>query len=326
MIEKPSNQVLAGNYYFQFNSLTQGTYDPPSLSPYPSMQIYVLDTSPFTSESSNSFGTGIKNFVFYGSAIPFSVGDLIKITSLGGDVGEMLGSVSALSWDEPTSTTTMSVDVYQFNGTGASSNWRIRQQWGSTTNALPLNVVQNPNSPATAKLTVFDWETSGGFAQFSVPNSLNSVTTITSDTPTLFSGYTFTQWKWNTYIVEDNSDLHKPWLGTTVTVRVKISKVTTTLDGSTEEFEFRDYTHTFTAEDFDPDSEFFTPAVGHSPSICENFSPDYIDNFTSTFYVVYEPDTNPPVVISSTYVTYSFAEQSWITDISPASFFQPPTS
>lgn len=325
MIEKPSNQVLAGQYFFQFNSMTEGTYDPPSLSPYPSMLGYYLDNSPVTSESSNSFGTGTKNFVYSGTGIRFSVGDLIKITSLSGDSGEMLGWVSAFSYDVPTSTATMSVDVYQFNGTGASSNWRIRQQWGSTTNDLPLNVVQNPNSPATAKLTVFDWETSGGSATFNVPNSFNSETTITSDTPTLFSGYTFTQWKWNTFIIEDNSDLHKPWLGTTVTVRVKISKVTETLSGSTEEFEFRDYTHTFTADDFDPESEFFTAGVGHSPSICENFSETYIDNFTSTFYVVYEPDTNPPVPISSTYVTYSFAQASWIVSVTPANFFQPPT-
>jgi hypothetical protein len=324
MIEKPSNQVLAGQYFFQFNSLTEGTYDPPSLSPYPSMQTYALDTSPVDSESSNSFGTGTKYFVYSGGS-RFSIGDLIKITSTLGNAGEMLGWISSFSYDEPTNTGTIGVDIYQFTGTGSSSNWRIKQQWGSTTNDIPRNVVQNSNSPATAKLTVFDWEQSGGSAQFSVPNSLHNDTTITSDTPTHYAGYTLTQWKWNTIIVEDNSDLHKPWLGTTVVVRVKIAKETTTLSGTTVEFEFRDYTHTFTADDFNPESEFFTPGVGHSPSICENFSSNYIDNFTSTFDVIYEPDTNPPVVISSTYVTYSFAEQSWIISLTPGSFFEPPT-
>jgi hypothetical protein len=322
MIEKNSYQVLAGNYYFQFNSLTQGTYDPPSLSPYPSMTSYVLDTSPVDSESSNSFGTGTKYFVYSGGS-RFSVGDLIKITSTLGNSGEMLGWISSFSYDEPTNTGTIGVDIYQFNGTGSSSNWRIRQQWGSTTNALPLNVVQNPNSPATAKLTVFDWEQSGGSAQLSVPNSLNSETTITIDTPTHFAGYTFTQWKWNTYIVEDNSDLHKPWLGTTVVVRVKIAKETTTLSGTTVEFEFRDYTHTFTADDFNAESEWFVAGVGHLPSICQNFSPDYIDNFTSTFDTVRDSEGT---VISINNVTYSFAEQSWIVSLTPANFFEPPTT
>lgn len=323
MIEKPSNRVLAGNYYFQFNSLTEGTYTPPSLSPYPSMKSYVLNTSPVVSETSNLLGIGSKTFIYTGTSIVFSVGDLITITALYPTEisGTMLGNVTSFSYDVPTSTATMIVDVYQYTGTGTATQWRIKQQWGSTTNAFPLNVVQNPNLPATAKLTVFDWETSGGSAQFSVPNSLNSVTTITHDTPDRFAGYTVTQWKWNTYIVEDNSDLHKPWLGTTVTVRVKISKVTTTLSGSTEEFEFRDYTHTFTNDDFDPESEWFVAGSGHSPSTCQNFSPDYIDNFTSTFDVLYEDG----IVVSLIYVTYSFAEQSWITDVTPASFFQPPT-
>lgn len=321
MIEKPSNQVMAGNYYFQFQSLSEGTYDPPSLSPYPSMRSYLIDTSPVTSESSNSFGTGTKNFVYSGTNIRFSVGDLIKITSTFGDAGEMLGWVSAFSYDVPTSTATMSVDVYQFNGTGASSNWRIIQQWGSTTNDLPLNVVQNPNSPATAKLTVFDWETSGGSAQFFVPNEPHSETTITSDTPTHFAGYTFTQWKWGTYIVEDNSDLHKPWLGTTVVVRQKIMKETTTLAGTVVEYEFRDYTHTFTTDDFNPSNAGWVAGYGHSPSTCTNKSADYIDNFTSTFDVV----SVDGVVVSSTYVIYSFVGGSYIIDVTPANFFEPPT-
>jgi hypothetical protein len=321
MIEKPSNQVLAGNYYFQFNSLTEGTYTPPTLNPYPSMLGYALDTSPVVSESSNSLGVGSKTFTYSGTHF-FSVGDSIKITSTFGVSGEMLARVTAFSYDEPTSTGTLIADVYQFNRTGTSSNWKIIQQWGSTTNDIPLNVVQNPNSPHTAKLTVFDWETSGGSAQFSVPNSLHSETTITIDTPTHYAGYTFTQWKWNTSIVEDNSDLHKPWLGTTVVVRVKIAKETITLSGTIVEFEFRDYTHTFTADDFNPSSPWFVAGSGHSPSICENFSPDYIDNFTSTFDVVKDSDGT---IISSTYVIYSFAEQSWIISVTPASFFEPPT-
>jgi hypothetical protein len=321
MIEKPSNQVLAGQYFFQFNSLTEGTYDPPSLSPYPSMTTYALNITAVDSESSNSFGIGTKYFVYSGGLL-FSVGDLIKITSTFGDAGEMLGWISSFSYDEPTNTGTMDVDVYQFNGTGTSSNWRIVQQWGSTTNDIPRNVVQNPNSPATAKLTVFDWEQSGGFVQFSVPNSLQSETTITIDTPTHYAGYTFTQWKWNTYILEDNSDLHKPWLGTTVVVRVKIAKETTTLSGTTIEFEFRDYTHTFTADDFNPESEWFVAGIGHSPSICQNFSETYIDNYTSTFDVI---KNSEGTIISSTYVIYSFAEVSWIVSVTPPSFFEPPT-
>ena len=323
MIEKPSNQVMAGEFYFKFTSVAEGPYTPPESSPYPSMRSYILNTSPVTSSTSNLIGTGSKTFFYSGTSIVFAVGDLIKITALFPfDIsGNMLASVTSFSYDVPTSTATMGVDVYQFTGSGTATEWRITQQWGSTTNALPLNVVQNPNSPHTAKLTVFDWDNSGGQAQFSVPSEINNVTTITSDTPTHFAGYTVTEWKWNTYIVEDNSDLHKPWLGTTVTVRVRIKKVTTTLSGSTEEFENRDYTHTFTADDFNPSSPYFTPGVGHLPSTCNNFSATYIDSFTSTFDVVYDSEGS---VISSTYVNYYFDEESRVIDLSPGNFFDPP--
>ena len=82
MIEKPSNQVMAGEFYFKFTSVAEGPYTPPESSPYPSMRSYILNTSPVTSSTSNLIGTGSKTFFYSGTSIVFAVGDLIKITAL----------------------------------------------------------------------------------------------------------------------------------------------------------------------------------------------------------------------------------------------------
>jgi hypothetical protein len=322
MLKISPETLFQGARYFNFNSLVNapnGFYPNVPTSEYPGMVEYALDTTKGNSSDSNTLDIGTKNFSYYGAPV-FVSGDAVRIDSTSDTVhGYMLGIVTSYSSGEGISHIT--VDVYRVYGTGTSLQWQVSLQLNRG-----YNVVQNPNSPHLAKLKVADYYNREASAAFNVPYDITTNTVITSDTPSHKAGYTTTYWGWSTYITEDYGDLHEPWLGTTVTVRVKIKKSTTTyIDGeytTVDEYSFRDYNHTFTLSDFDPYSPWFIPGA---PSSCENFSDAPIDNFVSTYDQTYNVSVSPPVLLTSVTVTYTFDVQSYVIDVSPGSFFEPPT-
>jgi hypothetical protein len=325
MNEIDAKRVRGGFGYFGF---IQPTQTPPQ-SGYPPFTEYFPNYSIGSSTSNNTIGNGFKTFEYASQEPKCSYGDLISITSTSITVyGEMLGMVHTYSYNEGSGISTIVVEVYQSQGNGVTDEWDIRFQLNDGS-----NIVQNPDSPHTAKLSVYD---GGGFASgsasFVVPYATKDETIQTENTPYVQAFETTTSWKWSTFIQEDMSDIHKPWLGTTISIRIKIKKVSIFVDYTfeppietrSEEFEERDYTHTFTENDFNPDSEGFVAGEGHSPSTCENSSEDYIDNFVSTIKSTYDGDA-PYGQLTLEAVTYSFDGLYYITDISPASFFEPPT-
>ena len=93
----------------------------------------------------------------------------------------------------------------------------------------------------------------------------------------------------------------------------------------------KEYSHTFTNYDFDPSNPDFQPAEGHNPSTQNSETSDYVDiliNSHQELYIQREiPESDPPAYIWSisqiTNITYDDPIQT-VTDISPASFFEPP--
>jgi hypothetical protein len=305
--------------YYQFNSLVNSDTDP-TVDAYPGMTSLIQDRGNSTSSDLNTLSLGIKTFSLYSSIGSFSAGQLIRAKSYSTVSGYMLGEITS-AYSE-TGIWHLVVNVYEFHGSGNSSQWFISFQLNNG-----YSVIQNPNSPHVAKLLVADAsDKNNPFCEFNVPYAINYNTVITSNTPTHYAGYYTTQWKWQTFIQEDFGDLHEPWLGTTVTVRVKIAKTTTTLAGSVVEYSFRDYNHTFTLADFDIYGAGFTPGNTYpdipTPSTCTNESEDYIDNFVSTFETYKNSDG---VITSINNVIYSFAVNSYVVNVSPGSFFEPPT-
>ena len=329
MDEISAKRVRGGLGFFNFQ---QPGPNPTTPTPpgYPPFTEYLPNYSIGSSTSNNTIGNGFKTFEYASQEPKCSYGDLISITSTSITVyGEMLGMVHTYSYDEGSGISTIVVEVYQSQGNGVTNEWDIRFQLNDGS-----NIVQNPDSPHLAKLSVYDgnYSFANGIAEFVVPYAPHVETIQTENTPYVQAYETTTKWKWRTFIREDMSDIHKPWLGTTVSIRVKIKKISTFEDERTDppinietiEFEERDYTHTFTENDFNPESEGFIAGEGHSPSTCENSSEDYIDNFVGTSVATYGGDA-PYGLETLTSVIYSFEGFYYITDISPPSFFEPPT-
>jgi hypothetical protein len=326
-----TRQLFDGAKFYGFYGYS--TYvDTTDTDPYPGMTFYQGSFN-VSASGSNTLGIGSKSFDYITSSPLLTVGQLIKIKSTSTIVsGYMLGVVTSASIDGA-GITHINVDTYEFYGNGVSTQWNIILQLD-----IGANAVQNPNAPHIAKLVVADAQLntpSTYLASVLIPSEINNTETITSNTPTHYAGYTFTKWKKQIVIFEDFSDLHKPWLGTTVTIRVKIAKTTTTLAGSTVDYEFRDYDHTFTGDNFSTMAAGFQPGQTYpnypTQSRCTTYSADYIDNFTSTFEYYYNSDGD---IISETLVTYSFPDDgnpdnpqpwSYVKDVSPGSFFEPPT-
>jgi len=327
-----SRQLFDGVRFYEFSGYS--TYvDTTDTDPYPGMTFYIGSLSA-TASGTNTLGIGSKSFDYITSSPLVTVGQLIKIESTSLYVhGYMLGAVTS-AYIDGAGITHINVDTYEFHGEGVSTQWNITLQILNG----GANAVQNPNAPHVAKLVVADaqlYAPSTYVAQVLIPSQIDNTETITSNTPTHYAGYTFTKWKKQINVLEDFSDLHKPWLGTTVTIRLKIAKTTTTLAGSTVVYEFRDYNHTFTESNFSTSAGGFTPGQTYpnypTQSRCTTYSDDYIDNFTSTFDYVYNSDGE---IISQTLVSYSFPEDgnpdnpqpwSYVKDVSPGSFFEPPT-
>lgn len=326
MLKIPPSTLFSGVKYFYFTSLVNapfGAYPSTPTSPFPGMIGYGADPFIANSSDSNSLDIGSKSFSYAGASPSLAAGNLVKIQSYSSVSGYMLGSVTSYTFSGGISS--INVDVYEVHGTGTSSQWHIQMQLNNGEGNVN-NVFQNPNSPHLAKLRVADVNDYDAYASFNVPANLNSTTVITSDTPTHFASYTTTKWGWRTFIIEDFGDLHEPWVGTTLTVRVKIRKDTETLDGITTEYSFRDYNHTFTYADFDIYSAYFVPGDTYpatpTPSSCENYSDGDIDEFTSTVDIVRNSEGT---VISLNNVTYTFDTESYVINVTPGSFFEPPT-
>jgi hypothetical protein len=327
MIQITPEVLFQGARYFNFTSLVNapnGFYPNVPTSEYPGMVEYTPDTTRGVSSDSNTLEIGTKTFSYYG-APTLVAGNLVRIESYSSVVGYMLGRVT--SFYSSVGVSHAVVDVYEVHGSGTSLQWYITLQLNRG-----YNVEQNPNTPHLAKLKVADYYNREATAAFNVPYDITTNAVITSDTPTHQAGYTTTYWGWSTYITEDYGDLHEPWLGTTVTVRIKIKKETVTYIGSGEfttvtEYSFRDYNHTFTLSDFDPYSGGFTPGQtlpdNPTPSRCENYSDGPIDNFVSTYDQTFNGTTGE--LLTSVTVTYTFDVQSYVVDVQPGSFFEPPT-
>ena len=327
-----SRKLFNGARFYSFSGYSNYV-DHTDTNPYPGM-IFYQNSLNVSASGTNTLGIGSKSFDYITSSPLLTIGQLIKIESTSINIpGYMLGAVSSAFIDSA-GITHINVDTYEVYGKGISNNWNISLQLLNG----GASVMQNPNSPHVAKLIVADAQLdapSTYVALILIPSEINNTNTITSNTPTHYAGYQFTKWKKQIVIWEDFSDLHEPWLGTTVTIRLKISKTTTTLAGSTVDYEFRDYNHTFTNSDFSTSAAGFQPGQTYpnypTQSRCTTYSSDYIDNFTSTFDYVYNSDGE---IINETTVSYNFVDDenpdnpqpwSYVKDVSPGSFFEPPT-
>jgi hypothetical protein len=308
---------------------------------WPGIESYGADIYIAYSTNTNSIGIGdIKQFSYAGQRPIMEVGDAIRIDSISSTVkGYMLGVVTSYSYAPGGNISTISVDVYQFGGEGVSSQWEIRQQlYGG------INVIQTPGTPYLAKLSVWDYQNNGGgIALFGFPNDQQSETVQTVNTDAQKAGYTRTTYKGRVRVVEDMSDLHKPWLNTLVTATGVLNTTTTVqtwtypenpeypptrTETITRESENVSHTHTFTDSDFSPDSPGWQPGVGHYPSVCDNFTAEQLGEYTTTYvenYAVIYPaiDPNAWYIINST-IVYKEILDSKITDVQPAGFFTPP--
>lgn len=309
---------------------------------WPGIESYGPDIFINTSSNSNTLGLGIKSFSYLGQQPIIEAGDAIRIDSYSLRVkGYMLGVVTSYFYSPGPNISTISVDVYQFGGEGVSTQWEIRQQlYGG------INIVQTPGTPYLAKLSVWDYQIqNGGTAEFGFPQESVDETVKTVDTNAQQAFYIRTKYKGKVTIVEDMTDLHKPWLNTSVTATAVLDTTTTVTtwtypenpqypptitETRTTESENILHSYTFTDSDFSPDSPGWQPAdLGyHGPSRCENYTPDFIGEYISTYvtnYAVIYPaiDPNAWYPINQTTVLKDLND-SKLTNVSPAGFFTPP--
>jgi len=325
-----------GMPFFQFRSLA---VDQPQ---WPGIESYGADIFIVASYNRNSLGLGLKEFSYYNQQPTMEVGDVIRIDSYSNIVkGYMLGVVTSYSYAPESHISTILVDVYQFAGEGVSTQWEIRQQlYGG------MNVVQTPGNPYLAKLSVWDYQIgNGGNAEFGFPRDNQSETIILVDTNAQKSFLFKTKYKGRIIVGEDMSDLHKPWLNTSVTATAVLNTTTivetwtyppnpedppTRTETITRESENVSHSHTFTDADFSPDSPGWQPADPgyHGPSRCENYTAEQLGEYNTTYltnYAVIYPaiDPNAWYPINATTVLKDM-EDSKLTNVSPAGFFTPP--
>jgi len=333
---KVMSGIPDGMPFFRFESKSNS-----GVPSWPGIESYGADIYIAYSTNRNTIGIGdTKQFSYAGQRPIIEVGDAIRIDSISSTVkGYMLGVVTSYSYAPGGNISTISVDVYQFGGEGVSSQWEIRQQlYGG------INVIQTPGTPYLAKLSVWDYKIqNGGIASFGFPEDQQSETVQTVNTDAQKAGYTRTTYKGRVRVVEDMSDLHKPWLNTKITAQ-SILKTTTIVETWTypENPEYPptrtetittaeenvSYDYTFTDADFSPASPGWGPGVGHQQSVCDNFTADQLGEYTSTYvtnYAVIYPaiDPNAWYPINSTTVIKELFD-SKITDVIPAGFFTPP--
>lgn len=327
MDEIDAKSVRSGLKFFDFPNPLEGPV-------VPRFNVFEPNYEIGFSTSEISIGLGFKTFVYSGPEPKCSNGDLIKINSLSETIyGEMSAMVHTYSYDDESGIATIVVEVYYSDMKVVTipfeNKWIIAFQLNDGS-----NIVQNPNSPYLAKLSVWENSNFPCGAGFFMPHQMTQTqNVITSDTPYLYAGYQVLEWKKRINITEDMSDIHQPWLGTKLKLRLKFRKTTyVEVDerpdpNPTVEYSYRDYEHTFSSFDFDPMSSGFVAGIGHSPSRCETVS-SYIDSYTNTFSIVRDPTRINPQV--ATYVINEFVfgglveEEIGIIEITPPSFFEPP--
>jgi len=335
-VRKIMSGIPNGMPFFQFRSLA---VEQPS---WPGIESYGADIFVVASSDSNTLGLGSKSFSYPGQQPTIEVGDVIRVDSYSSTVkGYMLGVVTSYSHSSGSNISTISVDVYQFGGEGTTTQWTIRQQlYGG------MNVVQTSGNPYLAKLSVWDYLIGhGGEAEFGFPREIQNETIILVDTNAQKSFLNKAKYKGRIIVVEDMSDLHKPWLNTSVTATAVLDTTTivttwtypanpeyppTITETITRESENVSHTHTFTDSDFSPDSPGWQPADPgyHGPSRCQNYTEtilgEYISTYVTNYAVIYPAiDPNAWYPINATTVIKDMKD-SKLTDVQPAGFFTPP--
>ena len=324
----------------------------PDQSGLPPFTEYLPNYNIGDSTSEISIGLGFKTFQYEGEEPVCSYGDLISITPNFDNAtveGEMRGMVQTYSFEGGIST--IVVEVYYSDMRALTvpfeNKWSIRFQLNNGS-----NIVQNPDSPYLSKLSVYDGGSfANGYAEFFPDNgSYTQTQVVIVDTPTHFIRIIKYFSKGTIIVREDMSDIHQPWLGTTVTVnlpRIKSTIETTFVWGDyyyngptiettqVDEPISKEYSHTFTTFDFDPASPDFYPAPEglHYPSKQVSQTPDYVSEWEWYHEERWEYksfiDTGPATYVQ-TYVkdiTDSRGSSSpplTIKTVTPPSFFDPP--
>lgn len=352
MDEIDSKRVRGGLGYFKIGYAEE----PPILTPlqegFPPFTEYEPNYQIGISISEISIGLGFKTFSYNSEEPKLFYGDLVLITPYFGNEtveGEMRGMLHTRSYNPTTGVSTIVVEVYYSDMRVLTipfiNSWKIAFQLNDGS-----NIVQNPDSPYLAKLSVWDGHpVTNGFARLFVPGRVNLEQETIIDTPEeTFTESIYTLYG-NVQIREDMSDIHKPWLGTTQISTCVFKKRTRTqtwtydpddwyappvyVETITFDDEPREYSHKFTTFDFDPMSPDFQPAPEgeHSPSF-QNTEKivDTFEGYFQTLYIQREvpPELQPPEFVWTKVfeqgVTWNLEGSQRITDVTPPSFFEPP--
>jgi hypothetical protein len=231
----------------------------------------------------------------------------------------------------------VSIDFLAFasEGDGTYNSWYITSYGPGS-----ANYVQNASSGAvSSKDRDFT-----SLASFTFPSEQTYVTTVTSDTEYLKSGYVTSTYKGRILVDEDEWDYNRPYEGVTLTVRRPMTEtVTTTIfsydppDQTTTVQVFTltpmEHDHTFSGADFipsnDPPARYYTPGTQlpdpPSPGRCVTFKG--LGNYQlSSYKMIYEqwfPDgpLEPPAYreISRETKLKTFGEATGL--ITPPTFF-----
>ena len=350
MNEIDAKSVRSGLGFFKVGWGATPFFQPDQLGNPPFTQ-YEPNYNIGDSTSEISIGLGFKTLQYEGEEPICSYGDLISITPNFENAtveGEMRGMVQTYSFEGGVST--IVVEVYYSDMRALTipyeNKWSIRFQLNDGS-----NIVQNPDSLYIAKLSVYDGGSfANGYAEFIPTSTYYPTTEIIVNTPFLLIEIVKNYFKGQVNVQEDMSDIHKPWLGTTVSVARETEKVTIESDliwgdyynGGTgftrETTETREpisttYSHTFTSFDFDSASPDFNPAPegSHSPSRQSSLTPDYVGFFTITYETRSEYKTFIDAGVVLVTVFESVIDEGVnlklrITDVTPPSFFEPPTA
>jgi hypothetical protein len=190
----------------------------------------------------------------------FKVGWIVYLwAGLQGSPNYMLARITAYDDADPEDVK-MTFEAYQAAGSGTFDYWTIVPQFENA-----YNYIQNTNYSGFDVSNRSIYSTSGR-AFFDWPKYGTTTNVVETDTNLLKAGYSLYEYKGEVTVYEDEYDINRPYIGKTTGSSQTLTTTTTTTTydyftdpptvttETTSTTEKKSYSHTFGAEDFDPDA------------------------------------------------------------------------